>query len=203
MCVCIYIYINLSFKHIFSQVVLAAGIYVCFLPEIIVSCLKPFQFINWNTGLLFTMTVWKSLQEMHIFLFFPTLKENEFKHAMVDISAITRLSLELHTFNTVFQKEMSLEKEWSSPSLPDTNYFFPRAKLPNYPFLSSSPPSCLGSSTCQWSHRASKSLGKSGPHTEVIVSHTHNPMARQERSNISDRKRGCLIQIGGLNVWSD
>ena len=34
---------NLSFKHIFSQVVLASGIYVCFLPEIIASCLKPFQ----------------------------------------------------------------------------------------------------------------------------------------------------------------
>lgn len=93
---------------------MAAGIYVCFLPEIIASCLKPFQFINWNTGLLFTMTVWKSFQEMHIFLFFPTLKENEFKHAVVDISAITRLSLELHTFNTVFQKGMSFEKEWST-----------------------------------------------------------------------------------------
>ena len=55
-----------------------------------------------------------SSRDPHISIFFSTLKENEFKHAVVDISAITRLSLELHTFNTVFQKEMSFEKEWSS-----------------------------------------------------------------------------------------
>lgn len=88
-------------------------------------------------------------------------------------------------YNTVFQKEMSFEKEWSSPSsLPDTNYFFPRAVLLNYPFLSSSPPSCLGSSTFQPSYYASKSLGKSGAHTEVIISHTHKTLRQGKRDQI-------------------
>lgn len=61
------------------------------------------------------------------------------------------------------------KKKRSRTSLPDTNYLFPRAVFPNYPFLSSSPSSCLGSSTFQPSYQAAKSLEKLGPHTKKII----------------------------------
>lgn len=76
------------------------------------------------------------------------------------------------------------KKKRSRTSLPDTNYFFPRAVFPNYPFLSSSPSSCLGSSTFQPSYQAAKSLGKSGPHTKMIIFEPQKTLQRGKRDQI-------------------
>lgn len=142
-------------------------------------CWHLYLLSSWNNCFLFkTLSISKlkywitvhsdsleiSSREAH-FSIFLTFKENELKHAAVYISATSKLFLQLNTLYTAFQKEMSFEKKRSRTSLPATNNSFLRAVFPNYPFLSSSPSSCLDSSTFQPSYSAVKSLGKSGPHT--------------------------------------
>lgn len=67
---------------------------------------------------------------------------------------------------------------------PRHKLFLPRAVFPNYPFLSSTPSSCPGSSTFQPSYQAAKSLGKSGPHTKMIIFEPQKTLQRGKRDQI-------------------
>lgn len=122
------------------------------------------------------------------FSIFLTFKENRFKHAMVYISATTKLLSAIELLTLSFKNKCHLKIKRSSTSFPDTNYFFPRAVFPNYPFLSSSP-SCFCSSTSQSSYYAGKIRTS---HLDDLLRTTQNLTIVPERSNISDRKVGCL-----------